>query len=474
MTVPSRLLRSLCFCLAGCALVAPLQAQVRPPEKPFEALNRLNDSVDALIRKVSPSVVQILVTGFGAVDGPGMVVGKQHSIGSGFVIDAEGYIITNAHVVKNAQQVQILLPETKDHTLEASLSSRNRVMPARILGISGNLDLALLKVENLKLPPLKLAAYDRLRQGEMALAFGSPEGLRNTVTMGIVSNVARQTDPDSAMVFIQTDASINPGNSGGPLVNSNGEVMGVNAFILTQSGGSEGLGFAIPSSIVDVFYRQVKKTGHLRRAVIGIGVQAIHPTMAEGLRLAQDFGVIVSDVAPGSPADQAGVHIGDVLLSINGKVVESVPFVAFYLMTRETSATVKLEVMRAGQKLTFSVAVIEPSDPVESYSEVADPEKSVVLVLGILGVEIDAKFASKNPNLRDPFGILVVAHAADSQADVPLEIGDVIRAVNGAKVATLEQLRSALQAVSKGGAVVLQIQREQRLVFVSFSLDHAE
>ena len=167
------------------------------------------------------------------------------------MIDAEGYILTNAHVVSGAQRVQIVLPaDNADGTLATALSGKSSLLPARIVGLATELDLALLKVDGMKLPALPLATYSQVRQGETVFAFGSPIGLRNSLTHGLVSAVARQIDPDSPLIYVQTDAPINPGNSGGPLVNIRGEVVGVNTFILSQSGGNEGLGFAIPSATV--------------------------------------------------------------------------------------------------------------------------------------------------------------------------------------------------------------------------------
>ena len=249
-------------------------------ERNDNTLRKFNESVDALIKKVSPSVVQILVTGYGPIDASersntAVVIGRQRAIGSGFVIDPAGYIITNAHVVAGAQRVQIVVPDgPSDGSLQAILSSRSNIVPARVVGVAREIDLALLKVDNVKLSALSLALYRNIRQGEVVLAFGSPEGLRNTVTLGVVSSVARQIDPDSPMVYIQTDAPINPGNSGGPLVNADGEVIGINTFILSQSGGNEGLGFAIPSSVVNVAYQQIRKFGHIHRTQIGIGIHS--------------------------------------------------------------------------------------------------------------------------------------------------------------------------------------------------------
>src|SRR5262249_51676650 len=290
-----------------------------------DTLHKLNESVDALIRKVSPGVVQILVAGYGPVEqergSTATIIGRQRAIGSGFVIDSDGYIITNAHVISGAQRVQVVLPaENSDGSLQAALAARTNIVPARVVGVTRDVDLALLKVDGVKLPALPVASYRKIRQGEVVLAFGSPEGLRNSVTLGVVSAVARQTDPDSPMVYIQTDAPINPGNSGGPLINVDGEVIGVNTFILSQSGANEGLGFAIPSGIVNVVYQQLRQFGHLRRTEIGIGLQSISPILADVLKLPRNYGVIVSDVLPDGPAADAGLKIGDILVSVDGRM----------------------------------------------------------------------------------------------------------------------------------------------------------
>ena len=333
----------------------------------MDELRRMNESVDALIRKVSPSVVQILVSGYGQIEEPehgntGVVIGRQRAIGSGFIIDPSGYIVTNAHVVEGAQRVQVVLSSANsDDSAEGVLAAKTSLVPARIIGVTTEIDLALLKVDVAGLRALKLASYRNLHQGEFVFAFGSPEGLRNTVTHGIVSAVARQTDPDATMVYIQTDAAINPGNSGGPLVNVDGEVVGVDTFILSQSGGNEGLGFAIPSSVVNLAYRQLRKFGHLHRPEIGISVQTITAPLAAGLKLSRNYGVVISDVLPGGPSEAAGLRIGDVLLSIDGKSASSVPYVAFHLMSRESGDKVHLDVLRGTLRLGFDVALMAPS-----------------------------------------------------------------------------------------------------------------
>jgi serine protease Do len=440
-------------------------------------LRQLNQSVDALIKRVSPSVVQILVTGYGPLEegdrgNTSSVIGRQRAIGSGFVIDESGYIMTNAHVVSGAQRVQVVLPNPHvESSLEAALSTRTRIVPAQIVGVARELDLALIKVDAGKLPALALADYRKLGQGEMVFAFGSPEGLRNSVTMGVVSAVARQTDPDSPLIYIQTDAAINPGNSGGPLVNVDGQVVGVNTFILSQSGGNEGLGFAIPSGVVGVAYRELRKFGHLHRAQIGIGLQTITPTLAAALSLPRNYGVVISDVLPDSPAAASGLQIGDVLAALDGRPAENLPFVAFHFFALEYGQKVHLDVLRGNDRLSFDVPVAQPPRDMDQVAALADPEKSLVSTLGILGVEIDQRIAAMVPDLRDPFGIFVAARSTGAAVEVPLLAGDVIRTLNGQPMTTLDRLRSALKSLPPGAPVALQIQRDQKLLFVAFTLD---
>jgi serine protease Do len=449
----------------------------RAQQRPLDELRRLDESVHGLIKQVSPSVVQILVTGYGPLEetehgNAGVVIGRQRALGSGFIIAPDGYIITNAHVVNGAQRVQVVLPSANaDVPPDEVLSSRTNIVPATIIGVTREIDLALLKVDARDLPILHLANYRNLRQGETVFAFGSPQGLQNSVTHGVISSVARQTDPDSPLVYIQTDAPINPGNSGGPLVNVNGEVVGVNTFILSQSGGNEGLGFAIHSGIVSAVYAQLRKFGHLHRTEIGIGVQSITPTLADALKLTRRYGVIVSDVLPDGPADAAGLHIGDVLLAIDGKEASNLPYVAFHLMFREYGETVHVDVMRGNLHLAFDVPVMEPPRDMDQVTALAVEDKNIVPALGILGVEIDEKIAAMVPDLREPFGIIVAARAAGAGTEVPLNTGDVIRTLNGEPMTTLERLRNAFKALPAGSSVVLQIQRDQKLMYIAFTAE---
>jgi len=470
--------------LAMASLVCNLLAGEPPPQVTSkiqnpEVLNQFSGTVQALARKVSASVVQVLVTGLRPLGESSRgetstVVGKQHGIGSGAIVDADGYIMTNAHVITDSHRVQVVLPSPSDEAATAfsGLGNRGRTLDARVIGVSSELDLALLKVDAKGLPALPLAKYDRLQQGEIVFAFGSPGGLRNSVSMGVVSAVARQLDPDSPLVFVQTDAPINPGNSGGPLVNVNGEMVGINTFIFSQSGGNEGLGFAIPSAIIGFAYPQLRQYGHLHRGVIGIQVQTITPGLAAGLSLSRDWGVVIGDVFPGSPADQAGLKIQDIILTVNGRQIDSLPLFGISFFLVNPGERVKMEVLRGTEKLSFEVTVVEHRQDVDRLFDMADPESNLVRKLGMVGLGIDAKVLSLLPNLRQESGVVVVAKTATgSGAENSLVAGDVIHSLNGATVNNLDSLTSALDRLKAGSYAVLQVERNGSMYYLTSQMD---
>jgi len=464
------LFRKIVWSLLLLEIALPAAAQARAQM----SMAQFDDAMDALIRKVAPSVVQILVTAIapqdeGRTGNAGLVVSHQRTSGSGFVIDSDGYIVTNAHVVRGAQRVEVVLPPANaDGSLNVALSPRTDVVSARIVGVARDKDVALLKVEGVKLPALPLATYTNVRQGHSVFAFGSPEALRNTLTHGVISAVARQIDPDSPTIYIQTDAPINPGNSGGPLVNANGEVVGMNTFILSQSGGNEGLGFAIPCATVRTVVRQLKEYGRLRGQDVGISFQTVTPTLAAALNLPRHYGVIISDVTPGGPAEVAGVRPGDLLISVDGNPATDLPSVNYLFLLRESNDLVTLVVQRGQEQQTFKMVPLDQPKDMDNVITLADPSKNLVQPLGILGVELDAKTVAMAQGLRDTYGVVVAARAADTRAEVPLAVGDVIRSVNGEKITTLEGLRGTLKRIATGTPVALQIQRENKLMYVAF------
>ena len=454
-------------------------AQSDANNHPADALHQLSASIEELVRRVSPSVVQVLATGFGATQEgdnseTALVIGRLRSIGSGVIVDPEGYILTNAHVIKGAQRVEVLLPSLPagaSPTLSA-LTFQGRPMDARIVGVSRDIDLALLKIEAQGLPALPMGKYSNLRQGQMVLAFGSPGGLQNSVTLGVVSAVARQPDPDNPMVYIQTDAPINPGNSGGPLVNIDGEVVGINTFILTESGGNEGLGFAIPSGIVTVALPQLRRYGHLHRGEIGIHVQTITPSLASGLGLPTDHGVIVSDVLPDGPAEGAGLKIQDIILSVNGRPIGNLPIFGLSMFMLHAGDRAKIEVFRGSERIPVEVPVIQRPHNVDRLADLVDPEKNLISKLGILGIEIDKKITELLPDVREASGVIVAAKVAGlGGQENSLAVGDIIHGLNGTPVISLDFLRSKLDAIKPGTPVVLQIERDEVLTYVTLPTD---
>jgi serine protease Do len=471
------------FCLGLTAYVLAAQAQtVR--KNPLDALDQFSDNVQALAARVAPSVVRISVTKYAPKDDAesgrtGVVLGRQEAVGSGVIIDPDGYIVTNAHVVANAIRIRVSCPahgvasgdpdRTITNTLAQALAAP---VEATLVGMFKELDVALIKVEAKNLPVLHFADYHKLRQGQVVFAFGSRKGLGNSMSMGVVSSVARQPEPDSPFVYIQTDAPINPGDSGGPLVNTAGEIVGLDTFILSQSGGSEGIGFAIPSTLIELTAAQLRQHGHMHRQTIGVGVQAITPTLASALRLPRESGVLISDVAPGQGAEAAGVKLSDIVLSVDGRHVENVPMFTTAMLTHAAGQKVKLDVLRDGDTVSLEVAAAQESQTADRLSDMIDPDKNRVRQLGIVGVAIDKQTEALFPGLRGPYGVLVVAMSgAAPSSSTGLQVADVIHEVNGSVVPSVEALSAAMDKFKHGDSVALYIEREGKLQYLAFELE---
>jgi serine protease Do len=469
----------LSFSLAEAQPAAPPAASAVPSQnraaaRNIDPLQDLSASLEALARRVHPAVVQIFSSGYALSDesesGVGAaVVTRQRATGSGVILTADGYIVTNSHVVANARRVRVrVAAASPGGSAMPALQPGEKILDARIAGIDRETDLALLKIEQTGLPHLELGDSDSLKQGQVVMAFGNPLGLENSVSMGVVSSVARQLKPDASMIYIQTDAPINPGNSGGPLVDAEGRVMGINTLILTQSGGSEGLGFAVPSNIVKNVYEQLKKEGHVHRAEIGVFAQTITPDLAAGLRLAQDWGAVLADVTPAGPADKAGLQVGDIVLSLNGRTIVNARQLDVNLYRYTVGQKIQLQILRGGQKLTYPVSVEERESDPERFADMVDPDKNMVRQLGILGIDVDKRVVQMLPDLRKQYGVVVAARSGDSQyGGDSLALGDVIYAVNGGPVTGVQALRAALDALHEGDPLVLQVERDGRLTFLA-------
>jgi serine protease Do len=467
----------ICFCLAaiGAGAQSVSSSAPAPEPKKIDSLHELSATLEALSQHVSGSVVQIFSSGY-ALGGEGesgtnaAVITRQRASGSGVILSADGYIVTNRHVVANARKVTVRVPDQAMG--QASLQPGGKLLAARIVGEDRDTDLAVLKIDRKGLSHLSLGDSDTLRQGQLVMAFGNPMGLQNSVSMGVVSSTARQLKPDDPMIYIQTDAPINPGNSGGPLVDADARVMGINTFILSQSGGSEGLGFAVPSNIIRNVYTQLRDSGHVHRSEIGVSAQTITPTLAAGLHLGQDWGVLLADVTPDGPAEKVGMQVGDIVVSLNGKPMQNARQMEINLYRYAVGEKVNVQVLREGDKHSYTVAVVERRDDPQRFADLVDPEKNTVRRLGILGIDIDQTVAAMLPGLRKQYGIVVAARAGDSPyAGDTLQPGDVIHAVNNIVVASVAVLRQALDRIKDTEPLVLQVERDGRLLYVTLEME---
>jgi len=478
-SVPLRILLTF-FAFAMTTLVGaqePKPLAATPESRSPDLLRQFNTSLETLVAKVSPAVVQIQVTGVGPITGSGKsgvaFIARQRAIGSGVIVDPEGYIMTNAHVVEGAQRIRVVFPLPQSQSpLNIPPIGQMQVLDAKLVGLHKDTDLALLKVDAHNLPSLPLGIRRPVHTGEIVLAIGSPEGLQSSVTMGVVSSAWRQPDPDQPMVYIQTDAPINPGNSGGPLVNLDGDVIGLNTFILSEGGGSEGLGFAIPARIVSFVYSNLRKYGHVHRTEIQVGAQTVTPTLAAGLGLAQNWGVVISDVIPKGPADAAGIKVQDIVVAIDGRPILGLPGLTAALYLHPPDQVVRLDVLRGSQKLSLNVPAIEDQDKEDHLADFINPSNRISR-LGVYVMDLDDQLrAAISSDVRIPSGVVVLGQSLDLNALTSnLRAGDIIHALNRVSIQSADQLRSALRALKPGDPVVLQIERSGQLQYVDFEME---
>ena len=462
---------------AALLLLAGATAGISQTAHAKNPLQELSGSIRELTRRVAPAVVEVVVTGYTATDDAGgqaaNQISRQRSSGSGVIVDPSGYIMTNAHVVEGAVRTRVLLPgsQTMDSSGGPALQAP-RPVDARIVGIDRESDLALLKIEGRNLPVLGFGDSDKLQQGDLVFAVGSPLGLQNSVSMGVVSASARAINSDNPILYIQTDASINPGNSGGALVDGTGAVIGLNTFIVSQSGGNEGIGFAIPSNVVENVYHQLRTLGHVSRGFLGVVAQDITPVIAKGLMLPAQQGVVIADVTPDSPADRAGLKRRDVVVRFNGKMVQSARQLENQVFRRHGGEKIQLTVLRGDDRLSVPVEIQEQSAPWDPLAALASPEKNLIPRLGILCIEIDQKVAKLMPDLRRQYGLIVAAKSPEGQAQfIDLQPGDIIHAVNNLPVSSLSAFQQTIAQLKTGDAVVLQIERDQQFQYVGFELE---
>ena len=434
-----------------------------------DPLHVFSQSVQALTEAVTKSVVQIVATGYGLTTEKAStdtaLFEPQEAIGAGVILTSDGYIVTNAHVVQGARRIRVRLPGLEEPGTDGS--KPHGPVTAKLVGMDRQSDLAVLKIDLTGLPALELADSDRLKQGQVVFAFGSPQGLENSVTMGVVSATSRQVSEDNPTTYVQTDAPINPGNSGGPLVDVDGHVVGIDTFILSESGGSEGLGFAIPSNVVRNIFDQLKTEGHVHRGQIGVYLRTITPDLAEGLKLPRTHGVLLEDVSPGSSADKAGLKVGELVTNIGGKPVGDVKQFATLLFSYKVGQIAPIGVLRDGKEVTVDVTVVERPDDPQRFADMVAGPGNVVARLGVVGISITNDLRKLLPDLRIPSGVIVAARTpASTLLGEGPEPGDVIHAVNTTPITDIAGLKQALRGVQAGDAIVLQIERDGGLSYL--------
>ena len=452
-------------------VVGMTSLEAQSVRKHANALAEFSAAVEELCDSVSPAVVRIEVRLRGPVDNEdGRRAGlfsKQLASGSGVILDATGYILTNAHVVEGSRDVDISVADPSD----PAMKDAHKHFAARIVGIDNETDLAVLKIDADNLPILSFGDSDRLRQGQIVFALGSPLGLENTLTVGYVSATSRQLKPNQPMFYIQTDAPINPGNSGGPPLDMDGNLAGINTMIVSQSGGSEGIGFAIPSNIAHRVYEQLRREGHVHRGSIGVVAQDINPLMSQALGLNRP-GVVLSDVLPHGAGEAAGLEPGDVILAIDGRPVTEAAQAQAQILQRATGDTIALDVLRGSEKLRKTVAILERPNSRVALADLVSGQSNLVWELGILALTLDEKVTPSLPETRRLNGVVVAAIPAEFAAMNPgLMAGDVIYALNTTKVRSLEELRTALMDLKPGNPIILLTEHDGTLGYVSFTLE---
>ena len=460
--------------IGGFALLSLIYTSSAPEARTAEGLAAAPGSFSQLAKNASPSVVNIstvkvikgrreIPSPFGSEDPFKDFFERffrdqmpkdfrQRSLGTGFIIDKDGFILTNNHVVEQTEEIKVKLADDREFT-------------AKIVGRDPKTDLALIRIEpKSPLEPLPLGDSDQLEVGDWVVAIGNPFGLGNTVTAGIVSAKYRQIGTGSYDNFIQTDASINPGNSGGPLLNTAGEVVGINSAIFSQSGGSVGIGFAIPINMAKDLLPQLKK-GKVIRGWLGVMIQKITPDLKDKLGLKDERGALVAGVTAGGPADKAGIKRGDVIVSFDGKKVKESNDLPYIVASTPVGKTAAVEVIRKGQEKSLQVKIgqLEEEKPSQIVSE-AKPN------LGMTVEQITPELA-RNFGLSETRGLVVVQVEENTPAaEAGMAPGDIIMEVEQVPLKDIEQYNRTIGAYKEGDTVLFLVSRKGATLYLTLKV----
>jgi serine protease Do len=453
------------------------EAAVAPPAASAEATPCLPD-FSALAERLSPAVVNISTSSTAPAEGPGQVIPgpfgrgpeeffepferffgqfprrpqRQRSLGSGFIINHEGYILTNNHVVENADQITVRLANEQEYK-------------AKLIGRDAKTDIAVIKIDNVpNLAVVTMGDSDRLKVGEWVMAIGNPFGLEHTVTAGIVSAKGRYLGQGSYDQFIQTDAAINPGNSGGPLINLRGEVVGINTAIFSRTGGNIGIGFAIPINLAKELLPELEAKGKVTRGWLGVLIQKVTPDIAESLGLAKPEGALVADVMQDSPAAEAGIKVGDIIIEFDGHTIKDSNELPLLVARTPVGKVVKVKLLRNNNPVTVEVKIgeLKEEEPTGERGSAAEEE------LGITVQPLTPDVAESLGLSRDLKGMVVARVEPGSPAEeAGLRRGDVILEVNREPVKDLASYRKALKAAAGKKSVLLLVRRGENTIFIA-------